>query len=151
MRRIGWPPSNADPNKTSARGHLFDRNGRRMTGEPIQPHQKGTAPPCDELKEPWRSSEDYTTTWHAERDAAMMIREAVKEGHAGPFALYMNIAPCGRRTPDPPHTPDPRRCDENIARIVPRDVIVYAHIVSKRDPIPSRLRIVGTGEAISQC
>ncbi|GIG71541.1 hypothetical protein HNR73_007891 [Phytomonospora endophytica] len=52
-----------------------------------------------------------TTTWHAERDAAKVMRDrGLSEG-----ALYLNIPTCGKEFGHP------KRCHANIEKIMPRD------------------------------
>ena len=147
MRRVGWPRSSWRKSAISARAHVYDGNGRRMTDEPPRPHHPNGAPACEDLREPWRSDECYTTTWHVERDAGEQIRDAVKAGHTGPFAFYLNTPMCGRPPDTPPYEPHPKRCTENFPALVPEGTEVYVHVVNQRG---TRVRrIEGAGEAIA--
>ena len=108
LRRHGWPKN--DAGRTSARGHLYDSEGRRVDSTDVmRPHRKGHAPPCEDLREPWRSDPEYTTTWHAERDAAKIMRD----NNMHEAVLYLNIPPCGR------YSEGNRRCDVNLEKILP--------------------------------
>jgi hypothetical protein len=113
VRREGWP-RNAQ-GRTSARGYLYSSDGHKVNTESFRPHKAGQAPPCEDLREPWRSDGHYTTTWHAERDAAAQIRrwgltEAV---------LYLNLPPCGRKSQDR------LRCHANLESILPGGTTLY--------------------------
>ncbi len=135
VRREGWP-SNAQ-GRISARGFLYSDDGRQVNTETFHPHRPGRAPPCEDLKEPWRSDEHYTTTWHAERDAAALIREH----RITKAVLYLNVPTCGKETGDP------HRCDANLEKILPADTELYVWTIHKEGS-RSRRRYVGTGEAI---
>jgi len=137
LRRVGWP-KNSD-GKTSARGHLYDEDGRRIDGvEVMKAHRKGQAPPCDDLKEPWRSDPEYTTTWHAERDAAKIMRgRGLREA-----VLYLNIPPCGGRDRAE------KRCDANLRKVIPEGANLWVWTV-RENSTPRVRRYEGTGEAIA--
>lgn len=136
IRREGWP-TNAD-GQVSARGHLYDERGVAVNDQVIRPHVKGEAPPCNELQEPWRSDPDLTTTWHAERDAAKLMRDKQMR-HA---VMYLNIPPCGRESSDP------QRCDANIEKILPRDAELYVWTIHENGT-KARRRYLGNGDAIT--
>lgn len=135
LRRFGWPKRG---DTTLARGHLYDGAGRRIDGTDVMTaHRKGHAPPCDDLREPWRSDSGYTTTWHAERDAAKAMRErGLKEA-----VLYLNIPPCGRRDQDA------KRCDANLRKVIPKGANLWVWTI-RENSSPRLTRYEGTGEAI---
>jgi hypothetical protein len=108
----------------------------------LKPYPPGQAPVRPELKEPWASSEELTTTWHVEGDAAADIRE----GKLDNAVLYLNVPPCGKRAPSS-EFPDPKRCYENLRHIIPADRTVWVHVVPEHGS-PSRIRFKGTGEGI---
>jgi hypothetical protein len=108
VRREGWP-RNAQ-GRTSARGNLYTGDGRQVNNEGFRPHRMGEAPPCEDLREPWRSDEHYTTTRHAERDAASLVRK----WNLSESVLYLNVPTCGKESGDP------HRCDANLVKIFPQ-------------------------------
>lgn len=135
VRREGWP-RNAQ-GRTSARGFLYTGDGRQVNTETFRPRDMGRAPPCEDLREPWRSDEEYTTTWHAERDAAALVRRwGLSES-----VLYLNVPTCGKESGDP------YRCDANLEKILPAGAVMYVWTVHE-DGSRSRRRYMGTGEAI---
>jgi len=135
IKREGWP-KNAD-GRTSARGHLYDSEGRRIDAGTLKPHRKGQAPPCTDLKEPWRSDPDYTTTWHAERDAAKIMRDkGLTEA-----VLYLNMPACGRESRDA------KRCDANLEKVLPQGSTLWVWSLQENNGT-LRQRYEGTGEAI---
>ncbi|MEU5156517.1 DddA-like double-stranded DNA deaminase toxin [Glycomyces sp. NPDC021274] len=135
VRREGWP-RNAQ-GRTSARGFLYTGDGRPVNAETFRPHRKGHAPPCGDLREPWRSDEHYTTTWHAERDAAAEMRR----WKLSEAVLYLNVPTCGKESGDP------YRCDVNLEKILPEKAVLFVWTVHE-DGSRSRRRYIGTGEAI---
>ncbi|CAM3461045.1 DddA-like double-stranded DNA deaminase toxin [Stackebrandtia soli] len=137
LRRFGRPTNGAG--RISARGHLYDMDGRRIDGvDVMKPHRKGKAPPCDDLREPWRSDPDHTTTWHAERDAAKVMRDDdIRES-----VLYLNIPTCGKESQDP------KRCHANLEKILPAGSVLWVWSVEDGKS-PTRRRYEGNGEAIT--
>nr|WP_255672065.1 DddA-like double-stranded DNA deaminase toxin [Glycomyces amatae] len=135
LRREGWP-TNAE-GKTSARGHLYDQQGRRVRETPYRAYKRGEAPVRSDLRAPWASDPELTSTWHAESDAAADIRSM----GGGEHALYINIPPCGRSNRDP------KRCDANLEKILPTNTTLYVWEISENG---SRTRYIyrGNGEAI---
>lgn len=134
LRRVGWPKRDTT---TLARGHLYDMDGQRRDGvEVMQAHRKGQAPPCDDLREPWRSDPEYTTTWHAERDAARIMRE----NDSREMVLYLNIPPCGRDG-------TPTRCSANLVKVIPAGTTLWVWEIGETGTM-TRYRYEGTGEAI---
>jgi|GEM_PF-1181907 len=135
IKREGWP-KNTD-GRTSARGHLYDPDGNRIDAGTLKPHRKGAAPPCADLKEPWRSDPDYTTTWHAERDAAKVMRD----NNLREAVLYLNIPTCGKEDEDP------QRCDANLGKIIPAGSTLWVWSINDNGTMKRR-KYPGTGEAI---
>lgn len=136
IRGEGWPKNSAG--NTSARGHLYDSDGRRIDAGTLKPHRKGQAPPCTDLKEPWRSDPDYTTTWHAERDAAKIMRDnGLREA-----VLYLNIPTCGQESQ---HA---KRCHANLEKVIPAGGTLWVWSIHE-DGSQLRRRYRGTGEAIA--
>jgi hypothetical protein len=136
VRREGWPRNTEG--RISARGFLYTGDGRQVNAEVFRPRRRGQAPPCEDLREPWRSDERYTTTWHAERDAAELIRQY----RISNPVLYLNIPTCGKQSAD--HL----RCDANLEKILPAGTEMYVWTIHE-DGSRSRRRYVGTGEAIN--
>jgi hypothetical protein len=135
VRREGWP-RNAE-GRVSARGYLYTGDGHQVNTETFRPHRKGSSPPCEDLREPWRSDVHYTTTWHAERDAAAEMRR----WKLSEAVLYLNVPTCGKESGDP------YRCDANLEKILPPTAVMYVWTVHE-DGSRSRRRYIGTGEAI---
>ncbi|MCD0443757.1 hypothetical protein LO763_08995 [Glycomyces sp. A-F 0318] len=142
IRRVGYP-RNAE-GRTSARAFAYTADGDQLTAEPLKPYRKGEAPVRQELREPWASSEDMSTTWHVEGDAAALIRE----GSLKDAAFYLNVPLCGSRQADT-ELPDPKGCAENFRHILPRDTVAYVHVV-REGRVPYRQKITGTGEGIKE-
>ncbi|MFD0555894.1 DddA-like double-stranded DNA deaminase toxin [Stackebrandtia endophytica] len=136
IKREGWPKT--AEGRTSARGHLYNPDGNRLDTGTLRPHRKGAALPCTDLREPWRSDPNYTTTWHAERDAAKIMRD----NNLREAVLYLNIPPCGR------YTEDPKRCDLNLEKILPKGATLWVWTISETGSRGQR-RYRGTGEAIT--
>ncbi|MGH8794280.1 MAG: DddA-like double-stranded DNA deaminase toxin [Stackebrandtia sp.] len=135
IKRLGWP-KNAEGN-VSARGLLFSRDGKPLTAEPLRAHHKGQASPCEDLKEPWRSDSELTTTWHAERDAAARMRRDGLES----AVLYLNVPTCGKESQDA------GRCHVNLPKILPAGSTLTVWSVHE-DGWTRQRRYKGTGEAI---
>ncbi|MBO3735424.1 DddA-like double-stranded DNA deaminase toxin [Glycomyces niveus] len=142
IRRAGYP-KNAE-GKTSARAFVYTADGEQINADALKPYRKGEAPPQPDLKEPWASSEELTTTWHVERDAAAAIRAERLDS----AAFYLNVPLCGRRAEGSEY-PDPAKCYENFRHIIPKDAVAYVFVVPEQG-MPRRRRIVGTGEAIKE-
>ncbi|MFC4334059.1 DddA-like double-stranded DNA deaminase toxin [Salininema proteolyticum] len=135
VRKLGWPKNSAG--RTSACGHLYGPDGAQLNDQPLRPYRKGHGPVHADLNEPWKSDKHYTTTWHAETDAAAaMRRHGLDEA-----AVYLNIPTCGKESADP------YRCDINLPKIIPRGAILYVWSVHE-DGSMSRRKYEGTGEAI---
>ncbi|GAA2301192.1 hypothetical protein GCM10009853_067000 [Glycomyces scopariae] len=135
IRREGWPRNSEG--LTSARGILYTDGGHRVNSETFRPYRPGASPPCDDLREPWRPDERYTTTWHVERDAAAAIR---KWGLTT-AVLYLNLPPCGKRSKDQ------RRCHENLASILPAGTTLYIWEI-RENGAATRHVYSGDGKAI---
>jgi hypothetical protein len=135
IKREGWP-SNAE-GKTSARGVLYDSDGRQVREHPYRAYPKGGAPARPELREPWASDPQLTTTWHAEADMAADIRGM----GPGDYALYLNVPPCGRSS----KAPD--RCDANLEKILPNGTTLYVWEIGENGSM-TRYIYRGNGEAI---
>jgi hypothetical protein len=137
IREAGWP-RNAQ-GQTSARAILYTSDGHRVNAEMFRPHRPGQTSPSDDLREPWRSDERYTTTWHVERDAAAEVRR----WGLTDSVLYLNIPPCGEESGDP------FRCHANLEKLLPAGVKMFVWAVNE-DGSRTRRRYVGTGEAIHE-
>ncbi|HEU5128841.1 MAG TPA: DddA-like double-stranded DNA deaminase toxin [Glycomyces sp.] len=142
IRRVGYP-RNAE-GRTSARAFVYSADGKQLNDEPLKPYRRGEAPVRPELREPWASSDDMTTTWHVEGDAAAMIRE----DHLQNAAFYLNIPLCGSRQGES-ELPDPNGCAENFRHVIPRDTVAYVHVI-REERVPYRQKITGTGEGIKE-
>lgn len=138
VRRAGWPKNSEG--RTSARAHLYDGDGNQVTPKTYQAYKKGEQPYRPELKLAF-NDQDMTTTWHAEGEIAKDIRDSgVREA-----SVYLNIKRCGEGTMN--REPNPKGCSENFRHIVPKDVVVYVHVIPENGR-RSQFRIVGTGEGI---
>ncbi|MCC3762592.1 hypothetical protein K3N28_05850 [Glycomyces sp. TRM65418] len=132
-RRVGWPINRNG--RVSARGRLYDRDGRPITGTV----QAGTGPAdhARDLREPWASDERMTTRWHIEGHAAAIMRQhQVKE-----TVLCINIPPCGSEDQDQ------WRCDANIAKILPQGSTLRIW-AARQNGYTERFIYRGTGEAL---
>lgn len=132
-RRVGWPLNHNG--RVSARGRLYDADGRPITGTV----QAGAGPATHTtgLREPWASDPRMTTRWHIEGHAAAIMRQhQLKES-----VLYINIPPCGAEDQDE------WRCDSNIAKIIPPGSTLRVWVARQNGSV-SRLVYRGTGEAL---
>ncbi len=139
VERLGWP-RNAE-GRISARGLLYDRDGRPLIEKPLRAVKRGPAADGSDLVEPWRSDERYTPRWHVEgHTAAWMRRNGVTEA-----SLYLNTPPCGG--PAPGGEADPLRCEANLAHLLPRGTKLHIHSVDEQGRTRSK-SYTGTGEAL---
>lgn len=122
---------------------MYDADGREVQPTTYKAYVKGEQPDRPELTPPFNDADRTTTAWHAESD----IAQAIRDGGMREATIYLNVPLCGKNSKDNPNVPDPRRCSENLRHIIPRDVVVYVHVVPERGT-ESRRRIVGTGEGI---
>ncbi|GIG67772.1 hypothetical protein HNR73_005578 [Phytomonospora endophytica] len=120
---------------------MYTSDGTRVNEEAYKPYQKGKQPHRPELKPAWNNP-DVTTSWHVEGALAKAIRDNGINGGA----VYLNIPTCGAPRPGMEQA-HPMGCSENFRHIIPKDTVVYVHVIPKRG-VPGRWKIVGTGEGI---
>lgn len=136
LKRFGWPKNRHG--KTKARALLYDAKGNGVLHRPLKPRRKGEPYPAPELREPWRSNPETTTTWHIEGGVAAYMRRTKTQV----MVLYINEPICGG-----PSAPDPQRCYPNLAKILPAGSTLYVHIVEENGGY-RKVKVLGTGEAI---
>lgn len=138
MKRIGWPTKPGRPDDIRARGMLYSTNGTPWNSEPLRASRQGPASKRTDLKEPWASDPEMTTSWHIEANAAALMVK-FKERVA---ILYINQSVCGSQEPF-----DPKRCHDNLRKILPKGYTLYVHSVLRSGWTEAK-RYEGTGEAL---
>lgn len=139
LATAGWP-RNSDDN-ISARADLYEGNGTKLNNETLTPYPYRSGPERPELK-PRFNNPGMATTWHVEGELAQIIRDS----RAETFSVYLNIRRCGAaRSGD--ERPAPLGCTENFQHIIPRDSVVYVHVIQENGRTMTQ-RVIGTGEGI---
>ncbi|MGH8876446.1 MAG: DddA-like double-stranded DNA deaminase toxin [Stackebrandtia sp.] len=136
IRKLGWPKDASG--KLKARGHLYSDDGVNVMGRPLKALPYGRTYNTPDLKQPWRSDTDYTTTWHIEGGAAAWMRDTKTRS----ATLYLNAPTCGG------DNRDPKRCYENVAKTLPQGATLTVWSVLENGET-RRVRFRGTGEAIT--
>lgn len=138
IKAIGWPKKSGTTDDVRARGQVYHRDGTPWDAGVLIASRRGPARDRTDLREPWASDPDYSTTWHIEGNiAALMVRHGQREA-----VLYINQAVCGSEDPR-----DPRRCDVNLPKVLPVGYTLYVHSVQENGWTRRRI-YKGTGEAI---
>lgn len=135
----GWP-RNRDDN-ISARANVYDEHGTQLNDEPLTPYPYRDGPERPELKPRWNAP-GMTTSWHVESKLAQHIRDS----GAQTSSVYLNVRRCGSARPGD-ERPAPLGCTENFRHIIPRDSIVYVHVIQENGRTMTQ-RVIGTGEGI---
>jgi hypothetical protein len=135
VRRLGWPRNAGG--LVLARGLLLTSDGKQVTKAPLKAG-RGPADDVNDLKEPWATDPEMRTRWHIEGHvAAFMRKHRMREA-----VLYLNLPPCGGQQPI-----DPKRCHENLPRILPQGSKLHVHAVRENGWSEVYL-YEGTGEAL---
>ena len=137
IRRMAKWPKGHD-GKIKARGHLYDDNGVNVLDRTLQALPYGQTYDTPELKEPWRSDTEVTTTWHIEGGAAAYMRRTGMTS----ATLYLNAPTCGGEDRDP------KRCYQNVSKTLPEGSTLTVWSILE-DGGKRRVTFRGTGEAIT--